>query len=167
MSNNVDWLREHMHYHMRQAAAGGATEPIPSVAPLCQSALNLVSQAGEVMRELHDRVSETEAHAQYLITRAIEKLQQSESRAEAAEIKRRQAEEDAKRAIATIEELEKTLAAAQSRVVAAEQRAEIAEARADEAANEAATALMRIEDAIRIKLLGAARKASRNATRAA
>jgi chromosome segregation ATPase len=171
MAKKPDWLREHMRDHIAGAAGVGATEDVlnfqrdfrHSATTQCDAALDLVHQVCELIRDIQDRASETEAYAQNLVTRAAEKLQQSERRAESAEIGRREAEEDTKQVKVRLEELEESLARAESIIVTAEQRADAAETRA----NETEKALRRVEDAIRTQLLGATQKGSRNMTRAA
>ncbi len=178
MAKDLSWLREHMRNRIANAAANDAPEnvfnfqqdPRSSATTQATSALDLVQQAAELIRDIEDRVTETEVYARNLSASALEKLQLSESRAQSAEIARRAAEADMNNAMARVQELEDSLAQAESRTSTAEAQLSAAEQRADAAetrASETERALVRVEDAIRSQLLGVARKASRNLIRAA
>jgi chromosome segregation ATPase len=120
-----------------------------------QEALELVYRAAEAIRGMEDR-------ARGIAEDAVEKLQAANHRIQALEGERRAAE-------VRIQEAEDALKRAASRIAAAEDRLAQAEriARAAEArATEAEKALIRIEDAVRTRLLGQ-RRAAGNRTAAA
>jgi chromosome segregation ATPase len=95
-----------------------------------------VDQAAEVVSGIEDNARQIEARAQFLVKSALEKIQLSDGRVEAAN--------------QTLKLAQSRLATAEAQLSNAEQRAETAEARGREFEN----ALARIEDAIRNRLLG-------------
>jgi hypothetical protein len=105
-----------------------------------QSALDLVYQAAEVVGDLQDQARQTETRAQNLCRSAVEKLRLAERRAEAAE--------------SALYVAESRISSAEAKLSAAELRAKNAETKA----RELDRALSLIEEAIRTRLLGEARK---------
>ena len=101
-----------------------------------ETALELVDQAAEVVSGIEDDARQIEARAQFLVKSALEKMQLSDGRVEAAN--------------QALKLAQSRLATAEAQLSNAEQRAETAEARGREFEN----ALARIEDAIRNRLLG-------------
>jgi hypothetical protein len=161
----MNWLREHGRGAAPKAAANSAPENIldfPRVAGVlpghdAPTAVDLVSQAAEVIRDIQDRAVESENRARALAESAIEKLQLAEARIREAEGARREAEENLAKLGARLQEAERKLAGAHARNSAVEtqlastqQRLGAAEARAVKAEK----AVHQIEDAIRTQLVG-------------
>jgi chromosome segregation ATPase len=158
------WLRQHPRAHTDHAGPIDQTEKVlrfpdtPARSPedRGQAALELVYRAADAIRGMEDR-------AQSIAEDAVEKLQLASNRIQALEAERRAAE-------ARIHEAEETLKRAASRIAVAEERLAQAEriARAAETrASEAEKALIRIEDAVRTRLLGQRRGAPGNPAGAA
>jgi len=121
-----------------------------------ERALDLVSQAAELIRGTEERALEIEKRAQRFAEGAAEEVRRTRSRIKELEVDRQLTEKYAREVCAKLEEADKALQHAQSRISAAEdrlldaeRRAEIAEARA----TEAEASIRRIEEAIRTKLL--------------
>jgi chromosome segregation ATPase len=145
------WLRQHLRGLSDDAGPIERTEKIlpfpdpPARSPedRGQETLELVHRAAEVIRGIEDR-------ARSLAEDAIEQLQLANNRIQSLEAERRAAE-------ARIQETEDALKRATSRIAAAEEQLAQAEriARAAETrAVETEKALVRIEDAVRTRLLG-------------
>jgi chromosome segregation ATPase len=133
-------------------------------------ALDLVSQAAEMIRGMQDRALESESRSRTLAESAIEKVQAAEARIRSAEAARGLAQETVSKLIARLQEAEHELTRTQSRITTAEtqvanaeQRIRVAEARAINAEK----AVIQIEDAIRTQLIGVQRTPTRGLARAA
>ena len=178
----MEWLKEHMRSHVagrsasvssidehsnfRHAAPRGPREPRVERT----TALDLVYQAADAIRDIEERASTSEANAQSLAKRAIEELQAAERRIETAESGRRVAESQLHEANERLQQAERILERAESRIqaldverAAAEQRAKAAEKRAAETEAE----MQRVEKAIRTRLLRRKDEASSTASAAA
>ena len=182
----MDQLREHMRNHMTRF---GARESGDNVFRLSNArsragedqsskALELVYQAAEVIKANEDRAAEAEACALDAARHAIEELENAVRLISSAEEAKRTSEARAHVAESAIMELdskvralEKILRDTQTQISSLQaqlsdtesQRAETAEKRATEATR----ALACVENAIRTKLLGERRNASRSVTVAA
>jgi len=117
------------------------------------TALDLVYQAADVFRSMEEHARETEARAQSLCTKALERLRLAEMRAEAAERARREfiitTEHKLQDACKALEQAQSCIEAQKDKLTAAEIRAEVAEAEA----RQAKEALALVEEAIRKRLL--------------
>jgi SMC interacting uncharacterized protein involved in chromosome segregation len=162
MENNATWLREHMRNHLADSAIDPREKVLrfPNASPPSareeQAALDLVSQAAQVIRTIEVEAATVEARARSLVQDAVEKLKLAESRIQSVDTARRTAEKCMREANARAEEAEKGIKEAQSLAAAAkaelyamELRVKAAETRADETKH----ALIRVEDAIRTQLL--------------
>jgi chromosome segregation ATPase len=133
-------------------------------------ALDLVSRTAEAIRDLQDRLAESEARAKASAASAIEKLQHAYARAHSAEVERGLALEKLAKLSERLEEAERELTRTQTRITAAEtqlanakQHIGVAQARAIEAEK----AVTLIENAIRTQLIGIQRNPTRGLARAA
>jgi hypothetical protein len=128
MDDDLEWLREHMRNHLanstpielstgvlafRSAAASSATLD-------SDVALELVSQAAEVVKGIEDRANEIESYARNIAERAAERLWIAEQRIQELEAERRAAEVCISEAHAKIERAEQALQLERARVKAAE-----------------------------------------------
>jgi chromosome segregation ATPase len=170
----MTWFREHRRDGFAAASSRDSRENIlsfPSGPPASRHdasvALDLLSQAAEVIRGVQDRAGESEARARALAESAIEKLKLAEARINAAELARRVAEETLSGFSARLHEAERELTQTQSRIAAAEtqlanaeQRVRAAEARAVSAEK----AMRQIENAIRSQLVGLQRDLVKRST---
>ena len=165
----MEWLKEHMRGHVagRSASVSSIDEhtSFRQAAPRITTrqdraerttALDLVYQAADAIRDIEERATASEANAQSLAKRAIEELQTAERRIQAAESGRRAAEAQLHEANDRLQQAERILERAESRIqaldaerAAADQRAKAAEKRAAEAEAE----MQRVEKAIRTRLL--------------
>ena len=150
------WLRHHLRANSDNAASIGQSDKVlrfpdtPARLPeeRGQAALELVHRAAEVIRDVEDRARSIAEDAVGKLQLANDRIQVLEAERRAAEVRIQEAEEALKRAAARI-------AVAEDRLVQAERHAKAAEMRASEAEK----ALMRIEDAVRTRLLGQQRRA--------
>jgi chromosome segregation ATPase len=175
----MNWLREHM---MRDQLANAASSDsgrnvlnfpgdTPSTSRYDASlALDLVSQAAEVIRGIQDRAADSEARAKALAESALEKLQLAEARIHSAEAARGLAQETLSKLSARLHEAERELARTKSRITAAvaqlanaEQHMKAAETRAFNAEK----AVNQIEEAIRTQLVGLQKNLTGRSIRAA
>lgn len=161
----MEWLKEHMRSHVagRSASVSSIDEhssfrqaPPRSTRPERTTAIDLVYQAADAIRDIEERAVASEANAQSLAKRAIEELQMAERRIQAAESGRRAAEAQLHEANDRLQQAERILERAESRIqaldaerAAADQRAKAAEKRAAESEAE----MQRVEKAIRTRLL--------------
>jgi hypothetical protein len=175
----MDWLRKHMRDNVASpASVDDSGEKISSFADGAaapsrdgtSAALDLVSQAAQVIRGIQDHAVESESRAKALAESAIEKLQLAGASVRSAEAARDAAEETLSELGARLQEAERELTRMQSRNAAAEiqlkkaeQRAKAAEARAISAE----TAASQIENAIRTHLAGLQSDLTRRSARAA
>ena len=171
------WLREHMRDRTASCNAGDSAENIlsfrcpPSVAnDVGGTALDLLQQVAEFIREVEDHANERHARAETLARSAIEELKTAQDRVRSAESERRAAEARIEEVGDRVRQVEKaferaasTIAAAEAQISAAEERARNTEMRATEAEN----ALKRIEAAIRTEILDKRHGNSRRAGTAA
>jgi predicted nucleic acid-binding Zn-ribbon protein len=160
----MNWLREHMREQLTNESSGNHAQNVvhfpadtapPRTGP--SAALDLVSQAANVIRGIEERAAETEARARGLAEAALEKLEAAEIRISDAERARIHAEDTLVRLGARLQEAERQLARTQALLVAAENRSADAEhqLRAAEArANNSEKAVGQIEDAIRAQIVG-------------
>jgi hypothetical protein len=149
MAHDLEWLRE----RFRNPAVDEPSDKdnivsfrraLPAT-DYSVTALGLVDQAADVVSGIEDYARQMEARAQFLIKSALEKLQLSEDRVEAAN--------------QALKLAQSRLATAEAQLSNAEQRAETAEARGREFEH----ALSRVEDAIRKRLLGSEVRGNRAA----
>jgi chromosome segregation ATPase len=169
----MNWLREHMRDQLRHASSGPGRNILdfPADTPATSrydtsSALDLVSQAAEVIRDIQDRATESEARAKALAESAIEKLQLAEARIHSAEAARGLAQGTLSKLSARLHEAEQELARTQSRIAAADAQLEHMRAAETRAFN-SEKALNQIEDAIRTQLVGLKRSLPGSSVRAA
>jgi chromosome segregation ATPase len=174
----MNWLREHMRDHVTPAPSVDSPENIltfpggPAAPSRCDApaALDLVSQAAEAMKCIHDHAVETEARAKALAESAIEKLHGAEARVQSAEAARSAIEEALSKLRAKLQEAERELTRTQARCVAAEKQLADAEQRvraAEIRAIDAEKAVNQVEDAVRVQLVGLQRNLIRGSARAA
>jgi septal ring factor EnvC (AmiA/AmiB activator) len=174
----MNWLREHMRDHVAPAASVDSPEniltfPGGTAAPSrgdALAALDLVSQAAEVMKRIHDDAVDTEARARALAESAIEKLHGAEARVQSAEAARSAVEEALSKLRARLQEVERELTRTQARCGAAEKQLADAEQRmraAETRAIDAEKAVNQVEDAVRVQLVGLQRNLIRGSARAA
>jgi chromosome segregation ATPase len=150
------WLRQHLRAHTDNATSVEQGDkvlrfPDPSARlpeERGQAALELIYRAAEAVRGVEDRARSIAEDAVGKLQLANDRIQVLEAERRAAEVRIQEAEEALKRAAARI-------AVAEDRLVQAERHAKAAEMRASEAEK----ALMRIEDAVRTRLLGQQRRA--------
>ena len=122
----MNWLREHMRDQLMNVASADVRHNVASFpgdrAPALRhgtsSALDLVSEAAGVIRDIQERAAESEARAKAMAEGALEKLQAAVSRIESAEAARDAAEEALGRLSAKLQEAEHELGRTQSRIVA-------------------------------------------------
>ena len=118
--------------------------------------LYLVYRAAEVLTAAEDRATDSEARAETLASRTIEELKLAEQRLYAVDAERQEIESKLNEANSRMQEYEVALRNSESRNAVAEAKLMAAERRALEAetrANAARAALIRIEEAIRTRLL--------------
>jgi chromosome segregation ATPase len=134
----------------------------PSTTQNGKVAVDLVYQAAELVRDIENRSNETTKHAQSLAERAVEKLRDAEERIQELEAERRATQDYISEANVMVREAAEAVKRERSRVKAAEEqlrelelRTRDAEARAKESEN----AVVQVESAIRIHLLGQRRSA--------
>ena len=174
----MNWLREHMRDQLMNVASADVRHNVASFpgdrAPALRhgtsSALDLVSEAAGVIRDIQERAAESEARAKAMAEGALEKLQAAVSRIESAEAARDAAEEALGRLSAKLQEAEHELGRTQSRIVAAERRLADAERQmraAETRAANAEKAVSQIEDAIRTQLVGLQKNLTGRSIRAA
>ncbi len=166
----MDWLREHMRNHIAASNKLGSAEnvlsfkrPTKTAMDPAATALDLVYQAADRIKNINDCSLERQACAEALVEQAIEKLKVADARVKSAELNLRAAQGENKKLIDRVENefnikmqeletlMEQTSArvmAAHAQVSAAEQRTRDAETRASEAEN----ALRRIEEALRTQI---------------
>jgi chromosome segregation ATPase len=170
----MDRLGEHMRSHITSEDLQDVEENIlhfpANTAGYRGSALELVSQAAGVMKEIQERAAETEASAKGLVDKALEKLRLMGARVHSAETACRDAEEDISKLVARVKELERALAhttaekaKAEAQHAEAQKRLTVAEARAVTAENTAT----QIENLIRIQLMGLQKRLTSRPSRAA
>lgn len=164
MKNQLAWLRDDMR---SQVANSPAIEPAEKVLHFPstlgsaatterETALDLVNQAAEVIMSIEAQAAEIEVRAKNLAREACEKLRLGEARMQSLEAARRMAEQGMQEANARAQKAEQAFketqlraAAAETDLCAMERRLKAAETRADDLQQ----SLMRVEDAIRTKLL--------------
>ena len=150
------WLRQHLRGQSDDAGPIERTEKIlpfpyaPARSPeeRGKQTLDLVHRAAEVIRGIEDR-------ARSLAEDAVEQLQRANTRIQSLEAERRAAEARAQEAEEALKRAASRIAAAEDHVARAERTARAAEMRAIETEK----ALVRIEDAVRTRLLGQRRGA--------
>jgi chromosome segregation ATPase len=134
------------------------------------SALDLVRQAATLIREKEQQAAGTESRAHTLATRIISELKRAEDRLRAIEAERQATETNAKELNIRVCEPEIALGHAEALIVSTESKLSDAEERTDAAqtrAEEAGTALVRIEEAIRLHLFRAGKGPSSGLSAAA
>jgi chromosome segregation ATPase len=145
------WLRQHLRGQSDDAGPIERTDKIlqfPDAPPRSpedrgKETLDLVHRAAEVIRGIEDR-------ARGLAEDAVEQLQLANTRIHALEAERRAAETRAQDAEDALKRAASRIAAAENQLAQAERIARAADMRA----NETEKALIRIEDAVRTRLLG-------------
>jgi hypothetical protein len=132
------------------------TTPSATSSRGCVAALDLVSQAAEVIKGIENHASESEKHVRSIADKALQRLQLAESRIEELETELQSAQACIREARVKIKESTESANIERSRLEAAERkmcqiemRARTAEAQAKENANTVA----RIEEAIRVQIL--------------
>ena len=133
----MEWLKEHMRSHVGNGSATVrsidqhanfrqvASKPAPGAPPAKprserSSALDLVYQAADAIRDIEERAVASETNAQSLAKRAIEQLQMAERRIQVAESGRNAAEAQLQEANIRLEQAEKILERAEARIAAVE-----------------------------------------------
>jgi chromosome segregation ATPase len=145
------WLRQHLRGQSDDAGPIERTDKIlqfPDAPPRSpedrgKETLDLVHRAAEVIRGIEDR-------ARGLAEDAVEQLQRANARIQSLEAERRAAETRAHEAEEALKRAASRIAAAEEQLAQAERSARAAETRAIETEK----ALVRIEDAVRTRLLG-------------
>jgi chromosome segregation ATPase len=125
--------------------------------------IHMVHQAAELIRGMEQQAADIESRAQTLAKRVIGELELAERRLCSVEAARQAAEAGINEANLRTHEAEIALENAESLAASTEAELSAAEQRVDEAeerAKEAGAALIRVEDAIRTRLLGAGHVAS-------
>jgi hypothetical protein len=171
----MDWLGQHMRDYIDNSASIDSPRNILNFpgAPTRydgSAALDLVSQATEMIRGIQDRAHETETRAKTLAEHAIEKLKLTEACLKSAEAGRFAAEESLCKVSAKLQEAERELARTESRIANAEIQLANAEQRmraADIRAINAERAVKQIEQAIVNQLVGLERGLTRQSANAA
>jgi chromosome segregation ATPase len=171
----MEWLGRHMREFIGDSDSIDSPQNILSFpgAPTRydgSAALDLVSQATEMIRGIQDRAFETETRAKTLVERAIEKVRLTEARIKSAETARIAAEENLCKVSAKLREAERELARTVSRIANAEIQLTNAEQRIREAEMRAANsekAVKQIEQAIVNQLAGLERGLTRQSANAA
>jgi hypothetical protein len=140
MADDLDWLRERFQNSVSdETYLNGNIVAFKQAQPARDQsavALELVDQAAEVFAGIKDHARQMETRTQLLVKSAVEKMQLLEAQLDSAA-------QDFKIA-------QSRLATAEAQLTHAEQRAAAAEARE----HELQYALSRIEEAIRLRLLG-------------
>jgi chromosome segregation ATPase len=132
--------------------------------------IQMVHQAAELIRGMEQQAADTESRAQALAKRLIAELELAEQRLCSADAERQASEARINEANIRVHEADIALENAESLIAAIGVKLSAAERQADAAetrAKEADKALIRIEDAIRIHLLGQRSDASSNLAAAA
>ena len=178
MKNQMAWLGEQRRNHLANSVSIEPREkvlrfpdaPRSAARSEGEAALDLVDQAAEMIMRIEADAAAVEVRARSLVQDAVEKLQLAESRIQSLEAGRRKAEQRIHEANARAQEAEEGLKEAQSHAAAMEaelcameMRVKGAEARADETKQ----VLVRVEEAIRTRLLDLRRTAFSNRTAAA
>jgi DNA repair ATPase RecN len=161
---NLDRFWDHQSEHLFK---GGPTEPsegivpFPSTAPsvvprASEAALDLVHQAVEVIKGIENHANEAQIRARSIAERAIQKLRLTEERVEQLETELQAAQACINDALAKVRDSDETLKVERMRLEAAEKKLCQIEMRARTAetqAKENASAVFRIEEAIRNQIL--------------
>jgi chromosome segregation ATPase len=171
----MDWLGQHMRDYIGNSPSIDSPQnilrfPEPPTRYDGSAAIDLVSQATEMIRSIQDRAFETETRAKTLVERAIEKLRFTEARIKSAETARVAAEESLCKASAKLHEAERELARTESRIANAEiqlTNAEHSIKAAEMRAINAEKAVKQIEQAIVNQLVGLERGLTRRPANAA
>jgi hypothetical protein len=151
-------FRQHVKGHSDALAS---TEPSEHVVPHRTmeadgtAVLALVHQAAELMRNLEDRATDTEGRAQAIVLQAIEDLNLAKDRVCSAEAQQELSLAALKETNAKAQEIEDELRRSDALLAAYELRLSTAErlmSGAEGRADEAEKALIRVEDAIRLRL---------------
>jgi chromosome segregation ATPase len=127
--------------------------------------LELVGQAAELIRNFESRAAEREAQAHSMVLQTIEDMKFAERRVHSAEEQREASLATSKEYNAKAQEIEEELRRSEALLAAYELRLSRAEQQAsgaEERANEIEKALMRVEHAIRNRLLGQTLEPSRD-----
>jgi hypothetical protein len=120
------------------------------------AALYLVYRAAEVLAAAEDRAADSETRAETLASRTMEQLKLAEQRLNAVDAEQQEIESKLNEAYIRIQQYEVALKNSETRNAVTEAKLAAAERRALEAetrANSARAALLRIEEAIRTRLL--------------
>jgi hypothetical protein len=157
------WLRQRgsiEHHHADSIDQGDKVVQFPDTSGRSaevrgQEALELVYRAAEAIRGMEDR-------ARGIAEDAVEKLQVANARIQALEGERRASEVRIQEAEDALKRAASRIAAAEDRLAQAERAARAAELRACEGEK----ALIRIEDAVRTRLLGQRRATGNRAATA-
>jgi hypothetical protein len=159
----MNWGRDHMREQLAKMPSEDAVQnvvhfPADAAQPRYakSSALDLISRAATMMRDLESRAAKSEARARALAESVIEKLELAEVRIREADAARAQAEDNVDRLNARLQEAERELARTEAQIVAGESELAAAErlVRAAQArAIESERAVSQIEDAIRSQLI--------------
>ena len=144
----MHWLRKETRRNVLNKKDVDAYYPNSSkhcdVTSIRSTALELVCQAAEIIKNVDDRAADNRAMAEALAEKAVEALRTAQARARAAEAKQQATEADLKGLIAKVEDMERTIDQAISRAAVAEEQMSAAEKRA----RTAESALIRIEKAL-------------------
>jgi hypothetical protein len=144
--------------------------PGPTVQDDGTAVLELVRQAAELIRNFESCAAEREAQAQAIVLQTIEDLKFAERRVHSAEEQREAFLVTLKEFSSKAQEIEEELRRSEALLAAYELRLSTAERHAsgvEERAHETETTLMRVEHAIRIRLLERRPDASRDLAAAA
>jgi predicted nucleic acid-binding Zn-ribbon protein len=179
MENRMAWLRDHMRNQIANTQSAEPREKVlrfpnadrsPAATAEGEGALNLVTQAAEVIMSLEAQAADAEARARNLARDAGERLRLAHSRIQSLEAALRMAEQRVHEANVRAQGAEDALKETQSRAAVTEaenyalaQRVKAAEMHADQYQQ----ALDRVEDEIRTKLLNPPRSGVDKRTAAA
>lgn len=174
----MDWLGQRVRDHLGNTASNELRQNVltfPGDTPAAlrsdsSAALDLVSQAAEMIGSIQDRAAEMEARAKALADSALKKLQRAETLIHTAEAERDRAQDALSKLGVRLEEAERDLTRTQSQIATAEAQLADAERYAKTVATRALNAekaLNQIEDAIRTQLLGLHNNLTRGSVRAA
>ncbi len=144
----MSWLRKRMRYDppsKTRIDVHHSGHPMKfRAAPSRSTALGLVCQAAEIIKNVDDHAAETQALAETLAEKALEELKAAQARVRTAESKQQATEANLRDLMSKVQEVEVALERVVSRLAVAEEQVSTAEQRA----RLAQCALIRIEQAL-------------------
>jgi hypothetical protein len=169
----MERLRQHVKDRPDESALTEPSEnivPRPTVQDEGTAALELVYQAGDLIRDLESRVAETEARTQAIVLQTIDDLELANRYVHSVEEQRDSAFAALEEANIQVQEIEEALRQAESLLADNEVQLSPAELRANTAealASERENTLTSVEAAIRVRLLDGRPGSSRDLAAAA